>query len=118
MRTSPATTALRNNLSRTDPDTRADPFFQPELSEKKVALRVSSLTKRYGSTTAVSGVNFEVHEGEIFGLLGPNGAGKTTTIPMLATQRRAPSGDAELFCYSGGENPYLVRQMIGLSPQQ
>jgi ABC-2 type transport system ATP-binding protein len=118
MRTSPATTALRNNLSRTDLDTRADQFFRPELSDKKVALRVASLTKRYGSTTAVSGLNFEIHEGEIFGLLGPNGAGKTTTIAMLATQRRPSSGDATLFGHSACKNPYLVRQMIGLAPQE
>ena len=60
--------------------------------EKIVALRVAGLTKRYGTTIAVSGLNFEIGEGEIFGLLGPNGAGKTTTIAMLATQRAALLG--------------------------
>ena len=118
MRISPATTALRNNLGRTDPDTRADPFLRHEPADKKVALRVVGLTKRYGTTTAVSGLNFEIREGEIFGLLGPNGAGKTTTIAMLATQRLPSSGDATLFGHSARKDPYRVRQMIGLAPQE
>jgi ABC-2 type transport system ATP-binding protein len=118
MRISPATTALRNNFGRIDPDTSADPFFRPETTNKQVALRVVDLTKRYGSTTAVNRLNFEIREGEIFGLLGPNGAGKTTTIAMLATQRRPSSGDATLFGHSACKDPYRVRQMIGLAPQE
>jgi ABC-2 type transport system ATP-binding protein len=119
MRTSPATTALRNNIGRVDPDTRDSPFFRHEPTDKKaVALSVVGLTKRYGTTTAVSGLNFEISEGEIFGLLGPNGAGKTTTIAMLATQRRPSSGDATLFGHSACGDPYRVRQMIGLAPQE
>ena len=71
------------------PETRVDRFVQrAPTDERTVALRVVGLTKRYGTTTAVSGLNFDIHEGEIFGLLGPNGAGKTTTIAMLATQRQ------------------------------
>ena len=118
MRISPATSALRNNFGKTDPDTSADRFYRPEPTDKKVALRVAGLTKRYGMTTAVSGLNFEIREGEIFGLLGPNGAGKTTTIAMLATQRRPSSGDATLFGHSACKDPYRVRQMIGLAPQE
>src|ERR1700731_4458705 len=118
MRISPATTALRHNLGRIDPDTSADPFFRTETAARKVALRVAGLPKRYGTTTAVSGLNFEIREGEIFGLLGPNGAGKTTTIAMLATQRRPSGGDATLFDHSTCREPYLVRHMIGLAPQE
>ena len=118
MRISPATTALRNNLGRIDPDTSVDFFFRPDTTDKKVALRVVGLTKRYGTTPAVSGLNFEIREGEIFGLLGPNGAGKTITIAMLATQRRPSSGDATLFGHSACKDPYRVRQMIGLAPQE
>jgi ABC-2 type transport system ATP-binding protein len=118
MRISPATTALRNNLSRIEPATRADPFFPPETTNNKIALRVAGLTKRYGTTTAVRELNFEICEGEIFGLLGPNGAGKTTTIAMLATQRQPSSGDATLFGHSARKDPYHVRQMIGLAPQE
>jgi len=118
MRISPATNALRNNL-RIDSDSRADTFVQPDqIKEKAIALRVVGLTKRYGTTTAVSELNFEVAEGEIFGLLGPNGAGKTTTIAMLATQRAPSFGDARLFGHSARNETYLVRQMIGFAPQE
>lgn len=47
------------------------------------AIRVENLTKRYGSTLAVDGIDFAVPPGATVGLLGGNGAGKTTTIAML-----------------------------------
>jgi linearmycin/streptolysin S transport system ATP-binding protein len=119
MRISRATTALQNNLDAKDPETCAATFFRPEPTDKKpVALRVVGLSKRYGTTTAVGGLNFDIREGEIFGLLGPNGAGKTTTIAMLATQRLPSGGDATLFGHSACKEPSLVRQMIGLAPQE
>lgn len=46
-------------------------------------LAVNSLTKRFGATTAVDGVSFEVRPGTVAGFLGPNGAGKTTTLRAL-----------------------------------
>jgi ABC-2 type transport system ATP-binding protein len=46
-------------------------------------IEVSALTKRYGDTCAVDGIDFTVGRGETTGLLGGNGAGKTTTIAML-----------------------------------
>ena len=48
-----------------------------------VAIRTSGLSKRYGAVHALSGLDLEVTEGEVFGYLGPNGAGKTTTIRLL-----------------------------------
>jgi ABC-2 type transport system ATP-binding protein len=83
-----------------------------------VALRVEGLSKRYGTTEAVSGLNFEIGQGEIFGLLGPNGAGKTSTISMLATERRPSEGDATLFGHSVCKEPQLIRRMIGVAPQE
>ena len=44
------------------------------------AVRVEGVVKRFGSTTALAGVDLEVPEGIVFGLLGPNGAGKTTLV--------------------------------------
>ena len=57
------------------------------------AVRVAGLTKRFGPTTALAGVDLIVPEGSVFGLLGPNGAGKTTLVRVLATlSARTPGG--------------------------
>jgi ABC-2 type transport system ATP-binding protein len=97
----------------------AIPLFRHRPADQNaIALRIVGLSKRYGTTVAVSGLNFDVREGEIFGLLGPNGAGKTSTIAMLATQRRPSSGDAILFGHSACHEPCQVRQMIGFAPQE
>jgi len=60
-------------------------------------VRVRSLTKQYGSLTAVDDVSFEIKESEIVSLLGPNGAGKTTIIQMLLTLVSPTSGDIQIF---------------------
>lgn len=60
-------------------------------------LSVSELTKRFGDSTAVDGITFEIKPGEILGLLGPNGAGKTTTIQMLLGLVTPTSGSIRLF---------------------
>ncbi|OYW23246.1 MAG: hypothetical protein B7Z49_03800, partial [Hydrogenophilales bacterium 12-63-5] len=46
-------------------------------------LKVRGLTKKYGDTEVVRGLDLSVRRGECFGLLGPNGAGKTTTLRLL-----------------------------------
>ena len=60
------------------------------------AIRIESLTKRYGDVVAVDGLSLCIEEGELFSLLGVNGAGKTTTIKMLSCITKATSGDAYL----------------------
>ncbi|MFI5372278.1 MAG: ATP-binding cassette domain-containing protein, partial [Candidatus Eisenbacteria bacterium] len=55
-------------------------------------VRAESLTKRYGTVTAVDGLSFEVESGETFALIGPNGAGKTTTLRILLGLSRPDSG--------------------------
>lgn len=46
-------------------------------------LSVTEVSKRFGSLQAVSGVSFDVEQGEVFGIAGPNGAGKTTLFNMI-----------------------------------
>jgi ABC-type multidrug transport system ATPase subunit len=58
------------------------------------AIAVDGVTKSFGSTLALAGVDLEVPEGAIFGLLGPNGAGKTTLVRVLATLLEADAGRA------------------------
>jgi len=60
-------------------------------------VQVRSLTKCFGSFTAVDGVSFEIRKGEILGLLGPNGAGKTTTIQMLLGLITPTGGEIAMF---------------------
>jgi len=60
-------------------------------------VRVTNLTKQYGSLIAVDHVSFEIKESEIVSLLGPNGAGKTTIIQTLLTLVSPTSGDIEIF---------------------
>ena len=60
------------------------------------AVVVTALVKSFGSTTAVSGLSFEVAAGEIYGLLGPNGAGKTTTLRILAGLLAPTAGAARV----------------------
>jgi ABC-2 type transport system ATP-binding protein len=61
-------------------------------SVNHAAIEVRGLVKRFGKTTAVSGIEFRVRQGELFGFLGPNGAGKTTTINLLTGLARPDVG--------------------------
>jgi len=62
-----------------------------------IILSFDHLSKRYGQTTALDDVSFDVPNGEIFGLLGPNGAGKSTLIRILMDIIRADSGEVRVF---------------------
>lgn len=80
----------------------------PEQAGFGVAVR--DLTVRYGRTTALDGVTFELPAGGIYGLLGRNGSGKTTLLSVLAALRRAASGEVRV----DGEDPFEnARVMAG-----
>src|SRR5262245_10018020 len=66
------------------------------------AVLVQDLVKRFPRATALAGVSFTVHPGEVLGLLGPNGAGKTTTLHILLGLVRPTSGGVRLF----GRDPH------------
>jgi ABC-2 type transport system ATP-binding protein len=80
----------------------------------KEIIKVSSLSKEFGTLKAVNGISFSVSEGEIFGLLGPNGAGKTTTIKMLTTLLKPTSGSAIVAGHDIKSDPNNVRKRIGI----
>ena len=82
------------------------------------AIKISHLTKRYKSITAVDGLNLEINQGELFSLLGVNGAGKTTAIKMLSCLTRPTGGDALVGGYSVTKEPEQVKRRIGVSPQE
>jgi ABC-2 type transport system ATP-binding protein len=62
-----------------------------------IAIHTERLTKRYGSVDALSELDLDVDQGDVFGYLGPNGAGKSTTIGLLLGFIRATGGRAEIF---------------------
>jgi len=74
----------------------------------KVLLELKDLTIKFGGLTALDGLNFTLHEGEIAGLIGPNGAGKTTVFNLISGVYKPTRGEI----YLSGEN------ITGLKPFQ
>jgi len=81
------------------------------------AIETERLTKRFGSTQALSGLDLTVPQGGILGLLGPNGAGKTTAVRVLATLLRPDSGHARVLGADVVRQAVEVRSRIGLTGQ-
>ena len=83
-----------------------------------VAVLAEGLTKRFGDFTAVDGVSFEVHTGEVVGYLGPNGSGKTTTIRMLLGLLRPTAGRAEVLGLDVVRQTEAIRPLVGYMSQK
>jgi ABC-2 type transport system ATP-binding protein len=79
-------------------------------------IEVEGLTKSYGSKRGITGVSFQVEEGEVFGFLGPNGAGKTTTIRLLMALLRADSGSARIAGLDSWEHSVEIKRLVGYLP--
>jgi iron complex transport system ATP-binding protein len=78
------------------------------------AVRVERVVKRFGSTTALAGVDLEVPEGMVFGLLGPNGAGKTTLLTLVAAVEFPSSGTVDVLGERlGRTDVFRLRERIG-----
>lgn len=80
-------------------------------------IKVRGLTKKYGKSDVLQGLDFDVFKGEIFGILGPNGAGKSTLISMIATLCKPTAGDIFVNGISIGDQPEKVKSVIGFVPQ-
>jgi len=81
------------------------------------AIVAVGLSKSFGGTRVLDGLNLEVPSGAIFGLLGPNGAGKTTAVRILTTLTRPDSGWAMVLGHDVERQPQQVRHVIGLTGQ-
>jgi ABC-2 type transport system ATP-binding protein len=81
-----------------------------------IAAELRSVTKRFGATTALDGVDLEVAEGDTLALLGPNGAGKTTALALLLGLRTPDTGVARLY----GLDPRIAeaRRRVAVAPQE
>lgn len=88
-----------------------------ESATREIAVKATGLTKSFGDTKAVAGVDIEVPRGTVTALLGPNGAGKTTTVRMLTTLLRPDGGTATVGGVDLAKDPNAVRSKIGLTGQ-
>lgn len=79
-------------------------------------IETEDLTKSYGPIVAVSNINLDVQQGEVFGYLGPNGSGKTTTIRTLLDLIRPTSGRASIFGLDSRQDSREIRGRIGYLP--
>jgi ABC-2 type transport system ATP-binding protein len=79
-----------------------------------VIVSVDNLRHSYGSRPALSGISFQVEQGEIFGLLGPNGGGKSTLFRILSTMMRASAGRVSVGGFDVETQPAQVRRRIGV----
>jgi oleandomycin transport system ATP-binding protein len=82
-----------------------------------MAIEAEGLTKRFGTTRALAGVDVSAERGQVLALLGPNGAGKTTIVRILATLLTADAGEARICGYDVVSDAVVVRQLIALTGQ-
>lgn len=81
-------------------------------------IEVSSLTKRYGTFTAVRDLSFKVDSGEVLGLVGPNGAGKTTTLRCLAGIIPASGGEVRIGGHIVAQQPVAAKRLLAFFPDE
>jgi ABC-2 type transport system ATP-binding protein len=81
-------------------------------------IKLESLTKKYGSFTAVDAIDLEVPSGQLFGFLGPNGAGKTTTLRMIAGILRPTAGRIRIGGIDLVERPNEAKALLGFIPDR
>jgi ABC-2 type transport system ATP-binding protein len=84
----------------------------------EAVIETHKLTKKYGTTTAVDGLDLTLHKGEVFGLLGPNGSGKTTTILMILGLTEPTSGKVRVLGVDPARRPLQVKTRVGYLPDQ
>jgi ABC-2 type transport system ATP-binding protein len=82
-----------------------------------LAVHARGLTKSFGDTRALRGIDLEIPTGTVLGVLGPNGAGKTTAVRILTTLMRADAGTATVLGYDVVQQPHEIRKRIGLAGQ-
>lgn len=81
-------------------------------------IHARGLTKRFGTFTAVDGIDVDVAPGEAFGFLGPNGAGKSSTMRMIGCVSPPTSGTLRIFGMDPTADGRTIRSRLGSVPQQ
>ena len=86
--------------------------------ENQILIEARQLSRHYGPTVAVAGLDLTLRQGEILGLLGPNGAGKTTTMKMLAGCLAPSAGSVRINGVDLREEPKAAKRHLGYLPEQ
>ena len=86
--------------------------------DNDILIEARGLSRRYGLTTAVSGLDLSLRKGEILGLLGPNGAGKSTTMKMLAGVLAPSGGSVRINGIAIADEPKQAKRHLGYLPEQ
>ncbi|GLK18324.1 hypothetical protein GCM10017602_28060 [Herbiconiux flava] len=89
-----------------------------DLDPNRISLSISGLTKKFGSTTAVAGIDIDVPQGSFYGIVGPNGAGKTTTLSMATGLLRPGGGSITVFGHDVWRDPAAAKRLIGVLPDR
>jgi ABC-2 type transport system ATP-binding protein len=82
------------------------------------AIRITNLTKDFGTIRALDSLNLSVESAEIFGFIGPNGAGKTTALRIISALLLPTSGNVEVFGLDVAKKPAEVRKIISYLPEE
>jgi lipooligosaccharide transport system ATP-binding protein len=88
------------------------------VPDPDVLVRATGLTKRFGSFTAVDGIDFELRRGEAFGFLGPNGAGKSSTMRMIGCVSPPSGGQLTVLGMDPVSHGPAIRARLGVVPQE
>ncbi|MBP5689161.1 MAG: ABC transporter ATP-binding protein [Muribaculaceae bacterium] len=86
------------------------------MNTSTLAIKVSGISKSYGSVKALDNISLDVRRGEIFGLIGPDGAGKTTLFKILVTLLNADSGLAQVDGLDVQKDYKKIRSRVGYMP--
>ncbi|MEL5990441.1 ATP-binding cassette domain-containing protein [Microbacterium phosphatis] len=82
------------------------------------ALVLRGVSRSYGGSTAVAGIDLTIPAGSFYGLVGPNGAGKTTTMAMIAGLLRPDRGEIQVGGIDLAKNPRAAKAMLGVLPDR
>ena len=81
-------------------------------------IEIEGLVKRFGTHTAVAGLDLRVEPGEIFGFLGPNGAGKTTTVKLITGLLKPTAGRVRVAGFDVATQTLQAKRAMGLVPDE
>ncbi len=90
----------------------------PQVLDLEVLVRARGLIKRFGSFTAVDGIDFDLYRGEAFGFLGPNGAGKSSTMRMIGCVSPPSGGELTILGGDPVKDGSAIRARLGVVPQE